>query len=391
MGRHKKERISGSKDGDAVSRKALKDSAVVAWGSEPEAPRFNPLLTVDEKKFELSLAMSLALNWYNAMCDEKNKKAFLIEYCEKFFPDLAQKIKHVPLDYFTCGEGHTRASLARMILRKWSLPQKHIDRLEEMIRYLARGIEIGDDAPVVEKKKARDPKVTECISLVDIQLDDFGFKPRKIFPDLSMADAVLKAGANNGQRTKVHEHFTHLILDLQKAIQGKDDQIKEAYQGNSKAILKKVYDWLTSLPSQEALQTVSTKTRKIRKKKAKTTAQILKNFKCQRFDADLNINSIEPEMIIGAQQLWVFNTKTRRLGVYYAADEKGLIVSRMSIDNYDEAASFNKKIRKPKEVVPSVLTAGKVALRHMLDEIRATKSPMKSRVGETVLVLRATK
>ena len=390
MGRHKKERINVPKDGDAVSRKALKDSAVVAWGSEPEAPRLNPLLTETEREYANSSAFGLALNWYNAMCDEKNKKAFLIEYTEKFFPELASKIKHIPIDSFICGELHTRSAVARMIMRKWDIPQKNVDRLEETIHRWAKEIKIGDDAPVVEKKKERDPKVSECISVVDGQLDDFGFKPRKTFPELSMADAVLKAGATNGQRTKVHEHFAHLILELQKAIQGKDEEIKEAYQDYSKAILKKVYDWLTGMPSQEVLQETK-KVRKPRKKKAKTAAQLLKKFKYQKSDSDLNITSIDPETIIGTQQLWVFNTKTRRLGVYYAADEKGLSISRMSVDNYNEGASFNKKIRKPKEVVPGVLTAGKVALRHMLDEIKAAKTPMKSRIGETVLILRAVK
>jgi hypothetical protein len=390
MGRHKKERISVPKDGDAVSRKAIKDSAVVVWGSEPEAPRLTPLLTEAERDYAFQCALGLAMNWYNAMCDEKNKKAFLIEYTEKFFPELASKIKHVPVDSFICGELHACAAIARMLLRKWAIPQKHVVRLEETIRRLAREIKIGDDAPVVEKKNERDLKVSECISIVDGQLDDFGFEPRKTFPEACMADTVLKAGATNGQKTKVHEHFSHLILELQKAIQGKDEEIKEAYSGTSKAILKKVYDWLTGMPSQIVLQETK-KARKPRKKKAKTAVQLLKKFKYQKSDSDLNLTSIDPETIIGAQQLWVFNTKTRRLGVYYAVDEKGLSVSRMSIDNYDESTSFNKKIRKPKEVVPNVLSAGKVALRHMMDEIKAAKTPMKSRIGETALILRAVK
>jgi len=388
MGRHKKQRISIPKEGDAVSKKALKDSSIVVWGNEPNWVPVNQLLDSAEKHFETQRQLGLAFNWYYNMTDEKLRKSFFVDYAEKFFPNNVDNVRNISPDLFTCGEYHTYGVLARMIMRGWPIDQTKKEHLSSLIKtYNKNSAKIIE--PQVEKKKDRDPVISKCINLVNEQLDDFGFVARKKFPEPSMADTVLKVGATNGQRTKVHEHFGNTILEIKQVITGDDELLKEAYSGVSKGTLQKVYNWFTAMPSEGLV--VTQKTRKTRKKKVKSAAQILKLFICQKSDSELNVQSVDPETILGAQQLWVFNTKTRKLGVYYAANEKGLGVSRKSIDNYDEKTSFCKKIRKPKEIIPGVITAGKVALRHAMDEIRATKSPMKSRICETVLLLRTVK
>jgi hypothetical protein len=77
--------------------------------------------------------------------------------------------------------------------------------------------------------------------------------------------------------------------------------------------------------------------------------------------------------------------------VFYAADENGLSVIRKSIDNYDEKTSYCKKIRKPKEFIPGVMAAGKVALRRILEDVHATKTVLKSHISADVLLLKVVK
>jgi hypothetical protein len=166
--------------------------------------------------------------------------------------------------------------------------------------------------------------------------------------------------------------------------------LEEAYSNQPLETWLKLCDWLTGEPNKELLASIK-KQRKPRRKKVKTAAQLLKLFVYQKSDEELKFNSIEPEHIIDSTQLWVFNTKTRKLGVYYSQEGKTLSVSRKSIINYDEKISIQKKIRKPKEIVPQILTAGKVALKHVMEKIRAVESPIKSRINETVLLLRALK
>jgi hypothetical protein len=387
MGRHKQERIEIPKEGEPVSKKALNDSAVVAWGSEPNFLPLNPLLTADEKELETEIALCRGINWYNAMTDEKNRKAFFIEYAEKNFPEEAKKLKHISDDLFVCGVGHAYGIVARMIMRGWPIREKHVERLEELIKEYAKTVIAKEDKPVV--MKARDPKIIEYCGVINGQLDDFGFGSKKGFPDTCMANVVFKMGATNAQWLKVHDHFVSLILELKSFIDG-DAEIKDAYAGNTKANIKKIYDWLVGEPSEELVKAVK-KTRKTRKKKQKTSAQILKLFTYMKYDKELNIHSIAPEDILKAEQLWVFNTKTRRLGVFYTSDENGLSVIRKSIDNYDEKTSYCKKIRKPKEFIPGVMAAGKVALRRILEDVHATKTILKSHISNDVLLLKVVK
>ena len=65
--------------------------------------------------------------------------------------------------------------------------------------------------------------------------------------------------------------------------------------------------------------------------------------------------SINPEKIIGAMELWVYNTKKNRLGVYYAENSvRGLNVKGSTILNYDSNISIQKKARKPDEVLKTL-------------------------------------
>lgn len=392
MSRTKAERIDVPQEGE-VSKKALKTSAVAAWGGEPVWEPFHPLDTSAEKIEHSEHWMALALNWYNAMTDEKNKKKYLVQYATRYMPDYTDAMERVPVIEFVSGRGHTYAAIARCVVRGAILRTKYVDRVVDFVKTMARQYaskKATAEAKIEVVHVVRDPKVIECIGLVDSMLDEFGLgHPRSKFPDVSMADAVLKAGATTSQKTKVYEKFSGMIIELQQVLNGADAELKEAYGAESKANIQKVFNWLTGPTSEGIVQ--NTRKRKTRKKKEKSPAQLLKKFSYQKFDPELNITSIDPEYILGAQQLWIFNTKTRKLGVYYAKDDGGLKVYRKSIDNYDQATSICKKVRKPKDIVPQVASLGKVAMRHFLEEIRATESPLNSRINETVLLLRAVK
>lgn len=409
---------------DEVSRKALKESEYTAWGPEPvwtadytettknewnsydkaererRYPRFYQFahlewfqLKAAERQqivdWEVMCAVGSALNWYNAMVDDDKQKKYLIEYAEEHLPNFVPALKRANERLF-----HSYGAAARCFMRGAKVPKLNLDKIHVKIEAIAGAADevsesVISSGPKMPKLVERDPKIAELIGIVDSNLDDFGFESKKPFPDPSMADALLKAGATNGQRQKVHEHFSKRILEYFQALNGVKD-IVEYYSGIPKKQLKKVYDWLTGKPTEDLVKAVR-KSRKPRKKKERSTAVVLKRFTFKASDDKLKIQSISPEDILGAEQLWVFNTKTRKLGVFHAKDESGLSISRKSIDNYDEETSVCKKIRKPETVVPGIKTAGKVALRHILEEIRAVETPMRSRISDDVLLVRVVK
>ena len=103
------------------------------------------------------------------------------------------------------------------------------------------------------------------------------------------------------------------------------------------------------------------------------------------------MKSVEPKEIIKASQLWIFNTKNRKLGVYHAQDPQGLSIKGSTVINFDEDKSVTKTLRKPDEILPQVMKAGKVALRKVLEDIRSVEVCLTGRINKDIILLRVIK
>ena len=87
--------------------------------------------------------------------------------------------------------------------------------------------------------------------------------------------------------------------------------------------------------------------------------------------------------------MWVFNTKTRKLGRYLADEMTGpLSIKGASLVGFDEHKSIQKTIRKPADKLKEFKTASKVALRKFLDDINATDTKMNGRLNEEIILLK---
>jgi hypothetical protein len=138
----------------------------------------------------------------------------------------------------------------------------------------------------------------------------------------------------------------------------------------------------------DSFEKVKKTQRKARVKKAPSKEKVVSKLKYLREDKTLKLVSISPADIIGAQELWVYNVKTRKLGKYVAAQFQELGVKGTSITGYDESKSVSKTLRKPEEKLRDFAKATKVQLRKFLDEIRATESRLNGRIGADVLLLK---
>jgi hypothetical protein len=91
---------------------------------------------------------------------------------------------------------------------------------------------------------------------------------------------------------------------------------------------------------------------------------------------------------LGAKELWVYNTKNRKIGRYVAKEYGDLGVKGASIINFDENLSIQKTVRKPEDKLKEFKAAGKVALRKFLDDINATDTKMNGRINEETILLK---
>jgi hypothetical protein len=129
---------------------------------------------------------------------------------------------------------------------------------------------------------------------------------------------------------------------------------------------------------------------KVRVKKAKpASVQVAKMQYLKEFQMDtMKLVSVSPALVVGAQQLWVYNTKNRKLGVYYATGASGFSVKGTSLQGYDPDTSIQKTLRRPDAVIGEMLKAGKVALRKVLSDLTTSESTLNGRVNSDTVLLR---
>lgn len=184
-------------------------------------------------------------------------------------------------------------------------------------------------------------------------------------------------------------HYSPWLQELIEATENNDSQLKEAYSHMSKKLLKeRILFFSKLLEDAEKYSNVTKKTRAPRKPRAISIEKRLKYFRYQKEDNNYKIASINPEKIIGAQELWTFNTKYKVVTVFRAIDRGGLQINRSSITNYDEKNSFSKGTgRKPEKTLDSLRNGGKIVLKKLMDGLKTDK-PLQFRINENTVLIR---
>ena len=188
----------------------------------------------------------------------------------------------------------------------------------------------------------------------------------------------------------IRDFYARDLAELLELASGKaDDQLKEGYSHRSKKQIKAFIAFLQEVESAcNMLMQEAKVNKKPRAKKAVSKDKIIAKLKYKKSDEPLKLVSINPMDIIGAQELWVFNSKTRKLGKYVAEEFKELGVKGTTITGFSEMKSVQKTLRKPADQLKEFKAAGKVALRKFLDEINAVDTKMNGRINEEIMLLK---
>lgn len=188
----------------------------------------------------------------------------------------------------------------------------------------------------------------------------------------------------------IRDFYAGNLAELEELASGNaDEQLREGYSHLSKKTVRKMIDFLNEVNSACTMLMQESKiNRKPRAKKVVPADKIVAKLKYKKTDEPLKLVSINPADIIGSKELWVYNTKSRKLGKYVAADFSELGVKGASITGFSELLSVQKTLRKPVDQLKEFKSAGKVTLRKFLDEIKATDTKMNGRINEETILLK---
>ena len=189
---------------------------------------------------------------------------------------------------------------------------------------------------------------------------------------------------------KVGDNFHNLEKELEEAVEGKCPQLKEAYSFLSKKGLRDAYKYICGIRTdcdKYAKGKINQK-RKPRKKKVYTAQEQTKKINYKITDTEYHLTSVNPELIVGAMQLWTFNTKTKEITKYEAEDRAGLGVKGTTIQNFGKYSASKKIGNKTEYFLDRIQEGGKIVLSKVLDEINTKSSKPTGRINEHIILLR---
>lgn len=360
-------------------------------GTEPQWDT-ERALAMGSDEFDHHLRRSL--RWYGYMYSSRDLKKYVVEYLQS----TGKYDKKAITIFIKSNDQFCPITLCSLIManrRGMPLLERHLEYITKtvddiLVKYNDLYVEEKPTEIEIPRITIADrvaEKTSEIIGEIEGKIDDYLFNDR----EFDLYNWLKETNTPQGSIVKVRQVIARQQNEFQQASNGQDDQLREAYRRFGKVKMKKILAFYEKLMSELDAYTQSKRVaRKARVKKSPSKEKLISKLKFLKEEKTLKLVSVNPVNVIGAQQLWTYNTKTRKLYRYQADDIHGpLSVKGTSIIGYDEIRSVGKTIRKPSETLPKLMKASKVQLRKFLNEINAVEARANGRINEDTLLLRA--
>ena len=250
-----------------------------------------------------------------------------------------------------------------------------------------------------EKKKEEKPEkpkisiqdrinnqVSDFVSAVEGVIDDFIVSNYKLKHDFYKQ--LTEAGCKSVHARKMRQVYLELYNQFVDVYNKDDEYLEEAWGYLKPKTVKKMMDFHGMiLDDIDRIIKNASAQRKPRKTKVVSTSKLLKTFKYQKDSPEFKLVSINPEKIIGASELWIFNTRYKTLGVYYAQNTvRGFSVKGCTIQHFDKETSMQKTARKPMEALSGL---NKRSLRKSLKDMKTKDQTLTGRINAQTILLGA--
>ena len=327
-----------------------------------------------------------ALNYYNSEYDNKTKKGWALNYIAQIDPTLADKVSKVDDWHFA-----QYGSLARLMSRGQNLSTEHLRKMNEL---LAR---IKDNIPAAEPV-AKPVATAKVVSIQDKILEKAREHAGEIEGEI---DEFILAGCPKDYKLKapikswsppvlkyIASVYTRTAKELAEAIKGDDDQLVEGYSNFKKVELKRFHAFVETIIQAAQQQVVVAKaTRKPRARKAKPAGVIAAKVKYMSTFDEYGLKSELPSKIVDSEEVWIYNTKYRKLIVYKPANGGLLSVKGTTITNFDISTSMSKTLRKPEEI-KNYATMTKRPLNTAFKALTTKPAVPNGRINEECIILK---
>jgi hypothetical protein len=269
---------------------------------------------------------------------------------------------------------------------------------------IATAVEEGkeDEVPVAEVKKTAavpEPTIQEKIrdqavkisEDIDYTIDSWIVDSEAFDPKAYKVLNMLRGKGCKAQQARYIKSFFQRDYDelLELASGNADEQLREAYSRHARKNIRKLIDFYESvLTACDQIAAEAKVVKKPRAKKVKPAEELVKRVKFKVSDDKLGITSVPPAQLVKAQTAVVYNTKTRKLGLYYAINSEGFGIKGTTLTNFTEK-SFQKTLRKPDVQLKEFKEQNtQKRIETWFSKIKTTETVMNGRMNEEIVLLK---
>lgn len=345
--------------------------------------------------FQRNRQLGLALNWYNFTQESKRCDEFVAEWLDRMpkRKQLAQIIrKHgelSPTYGWLC-----RAATMGYCLQVKDLRKLHAAITECVANNLQKQAQAEPTVSKVKKPTIQDrinEKLRECAGEIAGAFDDF--VTAEFTGEPNMMKLLIQFNVPQARVKDIAAALESQYAELKTVQAGTDAQLNEGYSHLGKRQLNRMLDWLKTAQEQVwSYGTLKASNRKPKARRGQTPQKMVSKVKYLAQSAELKVESINPVDILKATELWVYDVKKRKLGLYVADDSQStLYVKGSKILGYSETRSVTKTLRKPEQQIRELMAAGKPASKKWFTDIKAVESKLNGRITDQMLLLKVYK
>ena len=358
--------------------------------AEPNWAKYS-LATTEEERYQAWRDTSYFV--HQEIATRESYKAFRAWIPKSGWSKKEQEIAKAAPDYAYISIGEHAWFAAKV---GW-MPQQLRDFIEKKKPYL---MDLGQKA--IEAKKLKQVVVAIKPKVIRTQLNDFlnafeesmdwvmvGNKHSTVESLLKSITMIPKELADaHSELSGIKEEFDELVRvrKIKNDRSDWDEQLVEGYSHINTPNTRKVLAFLNE--GLESISTFSAQKKTVRRKKAVDPRKIVARLRHLKADKDLNIASINPIDILGSTEVWTYDIKRKRIGLYMSKNAGGLTVHGTSIQGYDDDLSYEKTLRKHEEQLTGFMKKSRKALHEYVGKIRGKQMKVKTRINPNMLLLK---
>lgn len=354
--------------------------------------------------------MTRGLNWLNYATSSSESRNFLEDFIKIKRPETIKEdmalLKKVPDKNLS----QTVARMARMSVQGFKFNDTDYAKIWQSVINAfeaSKGEHAANEAKAAAKEAAKvnaTPQPTIQERILNQVRDYIGEYVDPAIDEIAQTgETKIRAGlAGQGfgepHLKKIIELVTPEFNEFKEALLVKQDktlkddnseQLREGYSKFSIKTMKALIAYLDDICSTAQRLMAEKKAGRVRKKKPVDRNKQVAKFKHLMEFPELNIKGMNPVDCLSVTDVWVYNTKTKKLGVYRGQYTGCLGIKSNSWVGFGETSSVQKTLRKPATQLAEFQTLGKNQLKKWFESIKSVEHRLNGRGNEFTVIMRS--